>query len=131
MPETKTIAQRSFAALVSGGLTVLLSGGTAALADAVPPYDYATPIFGLAAAPDGSLLIADYGAGIVELRRGEGKLIAGLPTVSDVAPIGRGDMFAVTGKDPTGLNGSEALPGVARQRPADRRPAGLRNRVQP
>jgi hypothetical protein len=68
-----------------------------ALADAVPWYDFATPIFGLAAAPDGSLLVADAGAGIVELRKGAGALIAELPGVSDVAPLGRGDMFAVTG----------------------------------
>ena len=70
---------------------------TAVLADAVPSYDFATPIFGLAVAPDRSLLVADGGAGVVELRKGEGNLIAELPAVADVAPIGRGDMFAVTG----------------------------------
>ncbi|MCI0618556.1 ScyD/ScyE family protein [bacterium] len=68
-----------------------------AFADDIPPYDYATPIFGLAAEPDGSLLVADNGAGIVELRKGEANLIAELPTVTDVSPIGRGKMFALTG----------------------------------
>lgn len=68
----------------------------AAIADTIPPYDFATPIFGLAVAPDGSLLVADAGAGVVELRR-EGNLIAELPGVTDIAPIGRGDMFAITG----------------------------------
>ena len=67
------------------------------MADEVPTYDLATPIFGLAVAPDGSLLVADAGAGVVELRHGEGNLIAELPRVSDIAPIGRGDMFAITG----------------------------------
>src|SRR3989337_1650652 len=39
-------------------------------------FDYATPVFGIATAPDGSLLVADYGAGVVELRKGAGTLIA-------------------------------------------------------
>lgn len=60
-------------------------------------HSYATPVFGIATAPDGSLMVADYGAGIVELRKGADKLIADLPAVSDIAPIGRGAMFAVTG----------------------------------
>ncbi|MEE9601457.1 MAG: hypothetical protein V3W22_07165, partial [Thermoplasmata archaeon] len=42
---------------------------------------YATPVFGLASAPDGRLLVADYGAGIIELRKGAGRLIADLPAV--------------------------------------------------
>jgi len=69
----------------------------AALADGVPSFDFATPVFGLAAAPDGSLLVADSGSGIVELRHGSGKLVAELPGVVDIAPIGRGEMFALTG----------------------------------
>lgn len=60
-------------------------------------FDYATPVFGIATAPDGSLLVADYGAGVVELRKGAGTLIAELPGVTDIAPIGRGSMFAITG----------------------------------
>ena len=51
----------------------------------------------LAVAPDGSLLVADNGAGVVELRKGEGHLIVELPGVTDVAPIGRSNMFALTG----------------------------------
>lgn len=69
----------------------------AALADGVPSFDFATPVFGLAVAPDGSLLVADSGSGIVELRHGVGDLVMALPGVTDVAPIGRGDMFALTG----------------------------------
>jgi hypothetical protein len=75
----------------------MLTGPAATIADPVPSYNFATPIFGLAVAPDGSLLVADNGAGVVELRKGEGHLIAELPGVTDVAPIGRGNMFAVTG----------------------------------
>lgn len=67
---------------------------------AQPSYPFATPAFGLATAPDGSLLVADAGAGIVELRHGVGALVAELPGVTDMAPIGRGDMFAITGGGP-------------------------------
>src|SRR3972149_11928892 len=79
-------------------LAVLVLVPTAALANSLPSYNFATPLFGLAVAPDGSLLVADAGSGIVELRKGEGNLVASLPGVTDVAPIGRGDMFAVTGE---------------------------------
>jgi len=59
-------------------------------------YPFATPVFGLAAGPDGSVVAADAGAGIVEIRKGVGTLVAQLPGVTDVAPIGHGDMFAIT-----------------------------------
>lgn len=61
------------------------------------PSAFVTPIFGLAAAPGGSLLVADAGAGIFEWRNGKVDLIAELPGVTDVAPIGHGEMLAVTG----------------------------------
>lgn len=67
---------------------------------AVPSYEFATPIFKLAMAPDGSLLVADAGAGIVELRNGAGRLVAELEGVTDVGPIGRGDMLALRGGGP-------------------------------
>ena len=66
----------------------------------IVPYAFATPVFGLATAPDGSLLVADAGAGIVELRKGVGSLVAALPGVTDIAPLGRGDMFATRGGGP-------------------------------
>jgi hypothetical protein len=75
-------------------------------ASAVGSYEFATPIFGVATAPDGSLLVADAGAGIVELRHGIGNLIAELPGVTDVAPIGRGDMFAIRGGGPGQTTGA-------------------------
>ena len=60
-------------------------------------FPWVTPVFGMATAPDGSLLVADYGQGIVQLKKGTGKLVAGLPMVNDIAPIGSGNMFAITG----------------------------------
>jgi hypothetical protein len=63
-------------------------------------YEFATPVFGLAIAPNGDFLVADAGAGIVRLRRGDGTMVAPLPGVTDVAPIGTGMMWAVTGDFP-------------------------------
>jgi hypothetical protein len=56
-------------------------------------------VFGLAVAPDDSLLATDTGAGIFEIRRGAFSQVAVLPGATAVAPIGRGDMFAVTSID--------------------------------
>lgn len=67
---------------------------------AVPSYEFATPIFKLDVAPDGSVVVADAGAGIVELRHLTGSLVAELEGVTDVASIGRGDMYAVRGGGP-------------------------------
>jgi hypothetical protein len=69
----------------------------------VPSFPYATPVFGLADI-DGSLFVADAGAGIVELHNGKGKLVAALPGVTDVAPVTRNIMFATTGGNPEGPN---------------------------
>jgi hypothetical protein len=79
---------------------IMLALVTAAGIHAVSSYEFATPIFKLALAPDGSLLVADAGAGIVELREGVGSLVADLEGVTDVGPIGRGDMFAIRGGGP-------------------------------
>ncbi|HSM38255.1 MAG TPA: ScyD/ScyE family protein [Candidatus Limnocylindrales bacterium] len=88
---------RSFRVVVAlATVTALLLAIPGAASAAVPTYEFATPAFGLATAPDGSLLVADAGSGIVELRKGHGSLVAELPGVSDVAPIGRGAMWAVT-----------------------------------
>jgi hypothetical protein len=71
----------------------------------IPAYPFVTPTFGLATAPDGSLLVADAGSGIVELRKGVGSLVAALPNVTDIAPLGRGSMFAITGGGPGATDG--------------------------
>lgn len=90
-----TLLKRSLTLAVMVSALLLTASGV--FANAVPAYDFATPVFGLAVAPDQSLLVADAGAGVVELRHGEGNLIVELPGVTDVAPIGRGSMFALTG----------------------------------
>jgi hypothetical protein len=59
-------------------------------------FPFATPVFGIATGFDGSLLVADAGAGIVKLKHRGGEIIASLPGVSDVAPTLFG-MFAITG----------------------------------
>jgi hypothetical protein len=86
---------------LAGALTVLvLAVGftvvpTAAQAD---PSFYATPLFGIAAAPGNHLLVADAGQGIVDADNGT--LVAGLPNVTDIAPIaGTGDLWAIVSGD--------------------------------
>lgn len=89
--------RRAFAAVMVVLLS-LVAAVPALAAPVVPSYTFAGPLFGLSTTPDGSLLVADSGAGIVSLRNGKGSLVASLPGVSDVDAIGVGDMFAITGK---------------------------------
>ena len=58
--------------------TVALAALAVVAVSAIPivTYEFGTPIFKIAVAPDGSVLVADAGAGIVELRNGKGSLIA-------------------------------------------------------
>ncbi len=94
---SKSRRSRLVVAMVLLGVLLSLLVPGAVSADAVSGYNFASPIFGLGIAPDDSLLVADAGAGIVELRKGEGSLVTALPGVADVAAIGRGVMWAVTG----------------------------------
>jgi hypothetical protein len=60
---------------------------------------FTSPLFGLAAAPDNQLIVADAGAGPTRLRLSNGStsVIASLPGVTGVAPIsGANDMYAIT-----------------------------------
>jgi len=86
-------ARCSSASLLS--LIALLLLAASARTDAVI-YPFTTPVFGLATSPDGSVVAADAGIGIIEIRKGIGTVFAQLPGVTDIAPIGRGDMFAIT-----------------------------------
>ena len=61
--------------------------------------DLTAPVFGLGTNRDGTLVAAETLKGITEIRRVGVSLIAELPGVSAVAPIRRGDLFAVTGDD--------------------------------
>lgn len=93
----KSIARRAVSVLFVLGISLSLTSTAFAGTSRPAAYTFAGPVFGLAAAPDNSLLAADSGAGVVELRKGAGKLVAALPGVSDVSPVGRGDLFAITG----------------------------------
>lgn len=54
---------------------------------------YESPIFGIAPASEGRLLVADTGQGIVDAD--DGSLVASLPGVTDVAPTADGAMWAL------------------------------------
>jgi|SRR5689334_7632456 hypothetical protein len=74
-----------------GVVASLVLAPTAAHAD---PSFYGAPMFGIDSAPAGHLYVADAGRGVVDAD--SGGLVAALPGVTDVAPIGLGDMFALT-----------------------------------
>lgn len=79
------------------GAATLLIGGPPSAGAAKAHVELASPVFGLATAPDGSLLVADAGQGIVAIRKGAMTLSVPLPGVDDVGPIGNGSFFALTG----------------------------------
>jgi hypothetical protein len=83
--------------LISATLGVLLVP-TAAQAD---PSFYASPLFGIATTPNGGLFVADAGQGIVDAD--SGALVAALPGVNDVAPIGEGEFLAVATAESSGV----------------------------
>ena len=85
-------SSRSAVAVVALALAV---AAFAPSASALPAYEFATPIFGLAARGD-VLLVADAGAGVVRLGAVEGRLAVELPGVTDVAPLLHGRMWALT-----------------------------------
>jgi hypothetical protein len=87
------------AALVSGAVALFAFAPIAAHSLVSGNYTFASPVFGITTAADGSLLVADAGAGIVRLHRGQGKLIAPLPGVTDVAQTFF-SLFAITGGGP-------------------------------
>ena len=89
-------ALRSWAAPV---VSILMLAPAATQAD---PSFYVGPIFGVATAPDGRLLVADAAQGVVDGDSGE--VLAVLPGVVDIAPIaGSDELWAITGglADPT------------------------------
>lgn len=86
--------------VLAAALTTCLWVPGALQAQGQGSHEFATPVFGLAIAPDGAFLVADAGAGIVRIRRNDGTLITPLPGVTDMAPVGSGKMWAVTGGFP-------------------------------
>ncbi|MEL7834537.1 ScyD/ScyE family protein [Fodinibius sp. Rm-B-1B1-1] len=63
---------------------------------------FVSPLFSLTTAPNGDILVADAGAGIITL---DGTDDIPLPGVTDMSPIGRGSMWAIKGL--TGEPGEE------------------------
>ena len=55
---------------------------------------FAGPLFGLATAPNGDILVADAGAGVSTL---SGVTDISLPGIADIDPLGRGSMWALKG----------------------------------
>ena len=67
---------------------------------------FASPLFGLATAPNGDILVADAGAGITAIRDGNVRSTISLPFATDVAPIGRKSFWVTTtGEDPEADSG--------------------------
>lgn len=89
-------SQPRVAALALAAIALLVSP-LAVAADEPPTYTFTGPVFGLAPAPAGGLFVADAGDGVVVLRKGGGRVVAKLPNVTDVAPIGLSSMYAITG----------------------------------
>ncbi|HEX5589755.1 MAG TPA: ScyD/ScyE family protein [Candidatus Limnocylindrales bacterium] len=91
---------RTFLAVL--GLAVALLAVPAAAAAAKAAAAPFGALFGLSTSTDGSLLVADASQGIVAIRGGQRTLFASLPGVTDVAAVGNGNVFAITGGGPPG-----------------------------
>lgn len=76
---------------------------------------FVTPLFGLATAVNGDILVADGGAGIASA---SGETIIPLPGVTDIATVGNGSMWATTGAGP-GPDDATANTGQALHRISD------------
>ncbi|MEF8797622.1 MAG: ScyD/ScyE family protein [Salinivenus sp.] len=70
---------------------------------------FQTPLFGLATAPNGDILVADAGAGVATL---SGATDIPLPGITDMSPLGRGTMWATEGL--TGEPGEDTGQGLYR-----------------
>jgi hypothetical protein len=88
-------AGRVAAILLTVAATV---AGLAPSAAAGVPYEFAGPVFGMAAGPGDVLFVADAGAGVVRLQGGAGEVVAQLPGVTDIAPVRPGRMWAIAGR---------------------------------
>lgn len=112
-PEPRTASQPDVAVSPSAVLSAALharslqrpSGAPSTLAGG----DFASPLFGLATAPNGDIVVADAGAGIA-VRSGATEIP--LPGVTDMSPIGRGSMWATEGL--TGMPGDDTGQGLFR-----------------
>lgn len=103
------VAVTVFAACADGPEPMSPEAGAGFAASVAPVAStISAPVFGLATAPDGSLLAAETFVGVTELRSGGTSLVAALGGVSGVAAIGRGDLLALTwGGNPGDPNGQK------------------------
>jgi hypothetical protein len=60
------------------------------------------PLFGLATAPNGDLLVADASIGVIAIRHGKVTNTIVLPGITDMSPLGVGSLWALTGANPAG-----------------------------
>lgn len=99
LPNAHTVLSRSFAAS-RGNPGITHSGQNPETVS----NGFASPLFGLTAAPNGDILVADAGAGIATI---DGSTDFSLPGVTDMDPLGRSSIWAVTGAgaDPTADTG--------------------------
>jgi hypothetical protein len=67
---------------------------------------FAGPVFGIATAPNGDILVADVGAGIAEA---DGTVDIPLPGVTSIAPIGRSSMWVTRAGENPEANSGQAL----------------------
>jgi sugar lactone lactonase YvrE len=93
---SRVIRRPRTALAVLGVAAMLLSGPAAASATRAAAAPLET-LFGLSTSKDGSLLVADASQGIVAIRGGERTLFAALLGVTDVAAVGNGRVYAITG----------------------------------
>jgi len=90
------MSRRIVRSALCAGLGLLMLVGVAPSASALPAsYRFRGPVFGLAARGS-TLFVADAGAGIHKLTSDKGRLVVKLPGVTDVAPLKKGRMWALT-----------------------------------
>lgn len=95
MPRSAPRPRRTILATL--GVAVLLLASPTSAGATKAQVELGAPVFGLATAKDGSLLVADASQGIVAIKNGVMSLAAPLPGVDDVGAIGNGSFFALTG----------------------------------
>jgi len=88
--------------VLTAGMLCPATGGAQAPPWTTVASDFESPLFGLAKGPGHRLLVADAGAGPTVVRRdGSTRLLAALPGVTDVAPLRRRGLLALTGAETT------------------------------
>lgn len=93
-----------YSVLVSTGITLTL-GIASMLISSAATAGFSGPLFGLATAPNGDLLVADTGAGVVALN-GNSRPMPPFPGITDISPIGKSSLWVTrTGTDPVSDTG--------------------------